>query len=155
MTAKGTGVAVPAVEGTLGAGTAPHGSPLGLAPVTHLPLVPRLTPAGFVAGPPATARSAPVAAGPACERSTVPATTAVVLVEFTWIERFGPRNILIVAAPVTDNDAVDVGCRMTSGIGTEIGFKPHSAFAETLKVPLEDRSFANVNGTGSVTVTLM
>jgi hypothetical protein len=85
----------------------------------------------------------------------VPATTAVVLVEFTWIERFGPRNILMVAAPPTDSDAVDVGCRMTSGIGTEIGFKPHSAFAETLKVALDDTSFVNVNGTGSVIVTLM
>src|SRR5262245_4425316 len=90
LTAKGTGVAVPAAAGTLGAGTAPHGSPLGIAPVIHLPVEPTLTPAGFVVGPPATARSAPVPPGPACERLMVPATTAVVLVEFTWIERFGP-----------------------------------------------------------------
>jgi hypothetical protein len=85
----------------------------------------------------------------------VPATTAVALVEFTWIERFGPPSIWIVALLPTDSAAVDVGCRITSGIGTEIGLKPHSAFAEMLKVPWEDTNLANDSGTGSVISTLM
>src|SRR5213593_1034321 len=100
-----------------------HGSPTGLAGTTQWPVVPVLTPAGFVLGPPNTAKSAPVPSGPACDKSTVPTATAVVLLEFTCIERFGPRNILIPALPTIDTAALAVWCNTSSGIGTATGFK--------------------------------
>ena len=135
------------------AATMTHGSPTGLAGTTQWPVVPTLTPAGFVLGPPNTAKSPPVPLGPACERFTVPTLTAVALLELTWIERFGPPRMLIAAVPPTDTAALAVWCNTSSGMGSATGFRPQLAFADMLNVLLEDTNFVKESETGYVIET--
>src|SRR5437879_3663457 len=126
-----------------------HGSGMGEAGETQLPVVPGLNTLGLggaaePAGAPKTPKSDPVKLGPPWLKSIarfevlvhplpvlVVAAAQVWLLEFTWMLLGGPPKIDTLALPPISNACWHVGFSTTIGTEVWLDNKPHLALART------------------------